>query len=436
MTSTSESMSNMGIAKPVWVGLIIIALFFGGLGGWAAYAPLGSAAIATGVVSVEGSRKTVQHFEGGIVSRILVKDGDRVEQGQPLFLLDQTQAKASLQLIFGRKAVALAEKARLEAEQSGAEQIEFSDWLTERQEDPIVSKAMEGQRNIFEARKLARLGQITILNQKIAQLNEEIKGLQSQIRSLDQQIKLINLELKDVQSLVEKKLAKMTRLRSLQRTAAELLGAKSQNIAKIAQSRQAIGEIELQISELNNSTINEVVENLKIVQAQIFDLQEQERSSKDILNRTEIVAPTDGVVVNLAVHTVGAVIASGEPLLEIVPVDQSLIVQAQVNPSDIDVVKIGAKARITFPAFSQREVSPADGIVTNVSADSLVNERTGESYYQAQVQIEDLKSANLTSEQLRPGMQADIMISTGERTALEYIMKPIIASFRKAMTEQ
>jgi HlyD family type I secretion membrane fusion protein len=350
--------------------------------------------------------------------------------------LDQTQAEASLQLVYGRKMVALAEMARLEAEQTGAEKIVFSNWLLERQSDPNVAKALQAQLNIFEARSLARQGQVTILKQKIAQLNEEIKGLRNQISSVNQQLKLINLELKDVQTLVDKKLAKMTRLRALQRNAAELQGTKSQNVAQIAQSKQAIGEIELQITELNNSVVNEAVAELKNVQAQLFDLEEQERSSRDILNRTEIAAPTGGIVVNMAVHTTGAVIASGEPLLEIVPVDRKLIVQAEVNPSDIDVVHIGAKARISFPAFSQREVSPAEGSVINVSADSLVNERTGESFYQAQVQIDDLASANLKMEQLRPGMQADVMISTGERTALEYFLKPIIASFRKAMTEQ
>lgn len=436
MSQASQDPESMGIAKPVSIGLLIIGLFFGGLGGWAAFAPLGSAAIATGVVSVEGSRKTVQHFEGGIVSKILVKDGDLVEKGQTLVLLDQTQAEASLKLVYGRKMVALAEKARLEAEQENADEIFFSEWLLSRLSDPNVGKALESQRNIFDARKLARKGQVTILGQKIAQLNEEITGLRNQISSTNQQIKLINLELKDVKTLVDKKLAKMTRLRALQRNAAELLGTKSQNVARIAQSKQAIGEIELQITELQNTVLNEAVAELRNVQAQLFDLEEQERSSRDILNRTEIKAPTNGVVVNLAIHTTGGVIASGEPLLEIVPVDQKLIVQAEVNPSDIDVVKIGAKARISFPAFSQRDVSPAEGSVINVSADSLINERTGESYYQAQIQIDDLAAANLKVEQLRPGMQADVMISTGERTALEYFLKPIISSFRKAMTEQ
>lgn len=435
-TAKPVDLDTLGIAKPVWIGLFIIGLFFGGFGSWAALAPLGSAAIATGVISVEGSRKTIQHFEGGIISQILVKDGDVVKKGDILVVLDNTQAEASLQLVYGRKMVALAELARLEAERDNVAKILFDEWLLSRTEDPNVLKAMESQKNIFEARLLARQGQITILNQKIAQLDEEVKGLKNQIHSTNRQIELINLELKDVATLVKKKLAKTTRLRALQRNAAELSGAKSQSVARIAQSKQGIGEIQLQITELQNAVLNEAVAELKNVQAQLFDLEEQERSSRDVLNRTEVVAPTSGVVVSMAVHTAGGVIRSGEPLMELVPMDQALLVQAKVNPSDIDVVHIGAIARITFPAFSQRDVSPADGSVINVSADSLTDERTGESYYQALIKIENLEVANINIEQLRPGMQADVMIATGEQTALQYFLKPILSSFNRAMKEQ
>ncbi|MBL4665889.1 MAG: biotin/lipoyl-binding protein, partial [Sneathiella sp.] len=172
---------DMGVSRPIVVGLIVIALFFGGLGGWAALAPLGSAAIASGVVSVEGSRKTVQHFEGGIVAEILVKDGDLVEKGQPLIRLERTQAEASLKLIYGRKMVSLAEMARLLAERDNSGNVVFSDWLTSRADDVNTAKAMEGQLHIFDARRLARKGQINILEQKISQINEEIQGLNGQV---------------------------------------------------------------------------------------------------------------------------------------------------------------------------------------------------------------------------------------------------------------
>ena len=427
---------KMGVAGPIWMGLLVILLFFGGFVGWAAFAPLGSAALASGVISVEGNRKTIQHLEGGIVKDILVRDGDMVQRGQVLVSLDQTQAEASLKLILGRKMVALAERARLIAERDNLEEITFSSWLLERQDDPNVAKALEGQRNLFNARTLARQGQVTILEQKIAQLEEELKGLQGQIRSLDTQKRLIQEELKDVRQLVQKKLAKRTRLRSLERTASELSGNRSQSVARVAQSKQAIGEIRLQISEIRNAVLNEAVAELKNVQAMLFDLEEQERASVDVMTRTEIRAPNTGIVVNLNVHTSGGVISSGEALMDIVPVDQKLIVEAEVDPTDIDVVKIGADARIRFPAFSQRTSQPVEGEIIGVSADSILNERTGAYFYQAQVRIDNLAGSNLEVEQLRPGMQADVMISTGERTALEYFLNPILLSFDRALTEQ
>lgn len=432
----SSSVDEMGVSKPITIGLVILFLFFGGFLGWAAFAPLGSAAIASGVVSVEGNRKTIQHLEGGIVKKILVKDGDFVKQGQVLVILDKTQAQASLKLIRGRKMVSLAELARLVAERDGTDHMVFSEWLIERQSDLPVAKVMKGQQSIFDARILARNGQITILRQKIAQIAEEIKGLQGQIKSSNTQIVLIKEEITDVAKLVEKKLAKRTRLRSLQRNLAELSGTRSQNNGRIAQSKQAIGEIELQISEIRNAVLNEAVAELRNVQAQLFDLEEQEMASFDVLSRTKIKAPNSGIVVNLNIHTSGGVIRSGDVLMDIVPMDQDLIIEAEVNTVDIDVVRLGAKARISFPAFSQRTTQPVKGTVIGVSADSILNERTNSYYYQALVRIDSLEDSNLKIEQLRPGMQADVMIATGERTALDYFLKPILLSFDRAMTEQ
>lgn len=425
----------MNVRGPVLFGLVIIFLFFGAFVGWAAFAPLGSAAIAQGVVSVEGNRKSVQHLEGGIVSEIKVKDGDIVKQGDVLIVLDELQSKASMEIVRSRRAVALAQKARLIAERDGLDKIEFPEWLLERKDEPNIKEAMKGQQNIFASRRTSRQGQITILKQKAAQLEEEIKGLEGQVSSSDRQIRLISDEIKDVESLVEKNLAKRPRLRALQRNLAELSGNRSQNVSRIAQTRQAIGEVELQINELANSLMDEVVAELRDVQAQIFDLEEQTRASEDVLNRTDIRAPTDGYVVNLQVHTAGGVIKPGETVLDIVPDNVQLIVEAQVNTKDIDSVYIGAQARIRFPAFSQRFSLPAEGTVLSVSADSLEDERTGNFYYLARVKIENLEDANIKVTQLRPGMQADVMISTGERTALDYFVNPIILSFNRALRE-
>ncbi|WP_339633254.1 HlyD family type I secretion periplasmic adaptor subunit [uncultured Sneathiella sp.] len=425
----------MNVRGPVLFGLVIIFLFFGAFVGWAAFAPLGSAAIAQGVVSVEGNRKSIQHLEGGIVSEIKVKDGDVVKQGDVLIVLDELQSKASTEIVRSRYATALAQKARLVAERDELAEIEFPEWLMERKDEPNIREAMQGQENIFESRRTSREGQVTILQQKASQLEEEIKGLEGQVASSDRQIVLIGDEIEDVESLVAKNLAKRPRLRALQRSLAELKGNRSQNVSKIAQTRQAIGEVQLQINELSNSMMDEVVAELRDVQAQIFDLEEQTRASEDVLDRTEIRAPTNGYVVNLKVHTAGGVIKPGETVLDIVPDNVQLIVEAQVNTKDIDSVYIGAPARIRFPAFSQRFSLPAEGTVISVSADSLEDERTGNFYYLARVEIDNLENADIKVTQLRPGMQADVMISTGERTALDYFVNPIILSFNRALRE-
>ncbi|PHQ72037.1 MAG: secretion protein HlyD [Sneathiella sp.] len=426
----------MNVRGPIITGMVIIFLFFGAFMGWAAFAPLGSAAIAQGTVSVEGNRKSIQHLEGGIVSEIKVKDGDFVEKGQVLIVLDEIQSKASMEIVRGRRTVALAQKARLEAERDGLDKISFSDWLMEHKEKPNVKEVMAGQENIFNGRRKSRLGQVTILEQKVLQFEEEIKGLGGQVHASDRQIKLITEEIKDVQGLVNKNLAKRPRLRALQRNLAELSGDRSGRLSKIAQTKQAIGEVLLQMNELSNSLMEEVVSELRNIQAQLFDLEEQNRASEDVLNRTEIRAPTAGYVVGLVVHTAGGVIAPGATVLDIVPDDVQLIVEAKVNTTDIDSVHIGSSAQIRFPAFSQRVSLPAEGTVISVSADSLEDARTGSFYYLARVQIDSLDDANIQVAQLRPGMQADVMISTGERTALDYFIDPIILSFNRALREE
>jgi HlyD family type I secretion membrane fusion protein len=426
----------MNVRGPIIAGLVIIFLFFGAFVGWAAFAPLGSAAIAQGTVSVEGNRKSIQHLEGGIVSEIKVKDGDFVEKGQILIVLDEIQSKASMEIVKGRRTVALAQKARLEAERDGLEKIVFPKWLVERANEPNVAEVMNGQENIFNARLKSRMGQITIMEQKIAQFEEEIKGLGGQVEASDRQIRLISDEIKDVQSLVKKNLAKRPRLRALQRNHAELRGDRSAKLSRIAQTKQAIGEVQLQINEMSNSLMDEVVAELRDIQAQLFDLEEQNRASEDVLDRTGIRAPTAGYVVDLQVHTAGGVIAPGATVLDIVPDDVQLIVEAKVNTKDIDSVHIGSPAQIRFPAFSQRVSLPAEGTVISVSADSLEDERNGTFFYLARVKIDSLDPANVQVTQLRPGMQADVMISTGERTALDYFIDPIILSFNRALREQ
>jgi HlyD family type I secretion membrane fusion protein len=433
--SSVDSFKAMGLTMPIALGFGVIALFFGGFLGWAALAPLGSAAIAPGVVSVETNRKTIQHLEGGIIGAIKVKDGDNVKAGQVLVALDETQPRALLELVRVRQLASIALKARLVAERNDAKRISFPDQLRARRKETKVAEIIDGQINIFNARRKVYIGQVAILNQQIKQLAEEIKGTQGQIESVKRQITLVTDEIKDVSGLVEKGLAPRPRLRALQRDAAEIEGSLSLNRSRIAQIRQAIAETRLKINELTTAKINEVSQELRDVQSELVGLEERERAVKDILNRMVIRAPLEGTVVNLQVHTLGGVIAPGAPLLDIVPSEDRLIVDSRVSPSDIDIVQVGLLAQVRFTAFSQRQTQPVDGTVTAISADRLTDERTGEIFYLARIEIKDDLAEKLGDNKLYPGMQAEVMIVTGERTALEYFLKPITASFNRAFRE-
>ncbi len=423
-----------GLGGPVKAGFVVIALFFGVFGGWSALAPLDSAAIAPGVVRVDTNRKTVQHLEGGIIKDIKVRDGDTVTMGQILIELDDTQARATLDLLRGRKMAAGALEARLVAERDGTRAIEFPQWLLD-DDDPAKADVIAGQTKIFEARRKSLDTQAAILKQRIAQFSEEIVGLKGQIGSENKQLALILEEIGDVQTLFDKGLAEKPRLLALQRLAAEIEGNRSQNEANIARIKQSIGETRLQIIELKAAMIGEVVEQHREVQSELFDLEERMLASQDILKRTVIRAPLDGTVVALQVYTREGVISPGAPILDIVPSQDRLVISAQIDPNDIDVVHIGQKAEVRFTAFSRRDTVPVEGIVASVSADRLTDETSGKSYFLARISLPDEALEALNDAELVSGMQAEVMIITGERTLLDYILNPLSRSIDRSLRE-
>ncbi len=409
-------------------------MFFLAFGGWAALAPLKSAAIAPGVVAVESNRKTIKHLEGGIVGEIGVRDGDVVTAGQVLIRLDDTQARVTLERLKGRTVAARALEARLIAERDGSGRIVFPVSLTENGGDRENAETLAGQLKIFTTRKEAVAAQESILKQQSAQLNEEITGLKGLIAAENTQIKLIRSEIADVQSLVAKGLAKRPRLLALQRQQAEIEGARSRNIASVARAKQQIAETRLRVSELKTQKLNQVVEELRATQTELFDLEERIRSAEDVLVRTRIKAPLDGTIVGLQIHTPGGVVGPGEPLMDLVPSGAGLIIESQVDPNDIDVVHAGLPAQVRLTAFNQRNLSPIDGKVLTVSADRLTDERSGVPYFLARVVLVEDLSKDLAVA-LYPGMQAEVMIVTGERTVLDYIFRPLARSLGRAFRE-
>ena len=424
------------IRGPVVIGCIIIGLFFGIFGFWATVAPLNSAALALGIVTVESKRKTVSHLEGGIVGKIFVRDGDFVQNGQLLIQLDVTQSKANLSLLKDRLNAVLALKNRLISERDNSDNIFFSKKLVAQNNNPNVIEIMSRQERIFQIRKDSIKGKASILIKRVSQIKEEINGLKGEVKANNKQLELIDLEIKSVQTLLDKGLAKQSRLLALQRAQAEIEGKLSGNHSSIARAKQKILELEIQISELSVTKMTEVIQELREVELERVELVEKIYAAQDVLRRTEIRAPIAGSVVSMKVYTRGGVIKSGEPLMDIVPSGEKLVIEAQLDPSDIDVVYPGLPAQVRFTAFSQRNSVPVDGRIAWVSADQLTDERTGLSYYLVRVELTPNTPSPSVGLKLYPGMQAEVMIITGNRTPLSYLIKPITDSFNRALREQ
>lgn len=422
--------------RSVFAGMATIALFFGGFGAWSATAPLTSAAVASGIVKIEGNRKTVEHLEGGIVREILHRDGDFVEAGEPLVRLDDTRARAAYDLLQGQYRVALGLQARLLAERDGLEKIEFPAALLEdARRDARVAEIIVAQHNIFEARRTALQGQIKILEQRIAQAKEEIAGLKAQEESETQQIELIAEELADAEKLVAQGLQRKPRLLALQRGKAAIEGSRGAHLADIARAQQKIGEAALAILDLKNKRLNEVVDSLRESQDRLADLTERLRAAEDVLERTTVRALQPGVVVDLRVHSVGGVIGAGDPILDIVPQNDKLVVEALVRPEDIDSVHTGLPAHVRLTGLDRRTTPTVDGAVVYVSADRLTDPKTGVGYFRADIEV-DATSIEELGINLYPGMPAQVLIVTGERTALDYIVSPLTDRFAQAFREQ
>jgi membrane fusion protein, epimerase transport system len=425
---------GMRITGPIAAGATIVALFFGVFGAWAAFAPLESAAVARGVISVETQRKTIQHLEGGIVGEIRVRDGDEVAADEILVVLDDTQARATLDLLRGRQRAAQALEARLVAERDALQAIAFPAAIRDSAE-PDVAELVRAQVNIFNGRRRSVTGQTAILEQRVVQIQEEIRGLRGQAAAQAEQLALTNDEIASNQKLVDEGLSGKTRLLELQRALAEVTGDHSQSLASIARAEQNIEETRLQMADLTTNFINEAVQQLGAVQNELLDFNEQSRSAEDVLRRTVIRSPMAGTVVGLQVHTVGGVVTPGQTLLDVVPKGDRLVVETFVDPNDIDVVEIGLAAQVRLTALTQRNLAPLEGRVTTVSADRLTDQRTGVDYFLARVELDEGQAALLGAERLYPGMQAEVMIVTGERTTLDYLSQPLVDSFNRAFRE-
>lgn len=422
---------------PIIAGLLVILLAFGGVGSWAAFAPLQSAVVAPGTVVVESSSKSVQHLEGGIVKEVLVRDGDLVEAGQILVRLQEVQAQASSSVVSNQLAAAQALEARLVAERDDLPEVVFPEDLLARAEvDPEVAEIVVAQRRQFDERRKSIEGQVNILSARIGQSLQEIEGLKVQKASKERQVAIFAEELKGLRELFEKGYTPRTRILAMEREVASLEGDIGAAVSGIARAQKSIGEANLQIEQTRQRFREEVVGQLREVQVQLSDLREKLTVASDVLERTVIQAPQTGFVQKLSVHTVGGVIRPGEELMQIVPQDGRLVIEAHLSPMDIDQVQVGHSAEARFSAFHTQEIPTIQGVVTVVSADRLTDERTGVPYYLSRIEVSDEELAKIGDRRLIPGMPADVVITTGERTALDYFLKPIEQFSMRAMKEE
>ena len=422
------------------IGGVIIVAFFGLFLGWAALARLDAGAYAHGQIAISGNRQAVQYREGGTVSALHVAEGDTVRRGQVLLEIDSGDIRATERGVAGQVYSLIAQRARLIAERDRLGGIpmpvEFNG--LNAADAALALESLRIQRGQFGARRSGRSTETGVLGQRISQLNEQIIGFQRQIESTNEQKRLIVEELAGTQELAAKGYAPLTRVRALQRSAAELDGQLGSLRAEVARSQQAVGETRLQMLGVSTKMNEDVADQLRQIDVQLNELQPKMMEMRDQIRRSQVTAPASGQVVGLTIFTVGGVVSPGQKLMEIVPTDASQIIVAQVNPTDIDNLRIGMETEVKFSGLRQRNIPIIYGRVTRLSADSFTDEKSGRSYFRAEVVVPPAQLARLgaSARTLRPGAPAEVVVLLRKRTALSYIFEPLIGSLWRTGSEQ
>ncbi|MBW1616891.1 MAG: HlyD family type I secretion periplasmic adaptor subunit [Deltaproteobacteria bacterium] len=418
--------------KPIIIGIWITAGLFFFFGLWAGFAKIESAAIAPGYVKPNSNKKTIQHLEGGIIEKILIVEGEKVKAGQPLIKLDETSTKANLNLLKKEAEALQIKKARLQAEADGLKQPVFnitSDY------NAYFSEIIKGEKKLFAIRKKSLADKIKSLDKKKIQLEKQIIGFKVQKKSAEEQIALIEDEMMSVEKLFKKKMISKSKLIALKKEIAKLKGDKGEYIADIAKTKQGINEIRLEIINLKNQRENEITDLLQDTRKKIADIQEKVTAAQDILNRTTVIAPQDGIITGLNFHTKGGVIPAGSAITDIMPQDDELIIEAKIDPKDIDVVYAGLKAKVKLLAYKTKNVPILKGTVKTVSADSFTDKLTGAAYFLAKIKVNQKELSQLKEVKLYPGMPGECYIILGSRTFIQYFLSPIADTMRRSLKE-
>ncbi|CAN7731070.1 HlyD family type I secretion periplasmic adaptor subunit [Mesorhizobium amorphae] len=430
------------VPRSIWkqtvVGVLLISVAFGGFGTWAFTAPLASAIVAQGSFVATGQNKIVQHLEGGIIKEILVSEGDHVTLDQPLVKLDETAAQTNERQLFLRKARLEAIAARLNAEVQGSARIQFPAIILDNQYDPEVTPIMESQQLNFEAAKRKRDSEIGLFDQNKKAMEFRNDGIEEQISSVRRQLQFLKEEYQGKKKLLDQGLIRGTEVKAIQRAMADADGQIGKMVAEVSENREQIIRFEQQITQTNDAYRQAALQELQSLEAELDAVREQSREAQNVLRRVTINAPVPGTIIRMHYHTAGGVIESGKAILEILPSDVPLVIEAQVPRTDIDNVKVGQQASIRLIALNRRTTPVLEGEVYYVSADALP-EMTGptpKEVYLARVRLPPSELAKVHGFTPTPGMPAEILVQTEARTFFSYLTKPIADSMARAFMEQ
>ncbi|WP_066968183.1 HlyD family type I secretion periplasmic adaptor subunit [Rhizorhabdus dicambivorans] len=425
------------LRRPMMMGGLLVLVLAAGLLLWAAFFSITGAVLAPGVVRVENNSKNLSRLEPGIVRQILVREGQKVAKGQLLIRFDDTQTKAAADIFQSVVDSANAQIARFQAEAANAASVTFPADLTARSADPRVAALLASQQTLFQSRMTLYRSQAMVLNSQAQQLETQISGMRIQAQAIDDQARLVREELDGVRELSRQGYAPNSRLLALERSAVQVKGQKGSMLSEMARARQAIGEIRLQIAQLEDRHQTEVSDGIRASQERLADAEPKLRTALQQRQQAEVRAPVAGYVFNLTQFTEGGVAGAGQTLMQIVPTHTQLVVSAEVSPRDITDVKLGMPASVTLLGYNQRKVAPVEGKVSLVSADARSNEKSGISFFLVEITVpaENLAKAG-PNVRLAPGMPASVAIVTGERTILDYLLEPFTDSMRSALKER
>ena len=416
----------------IWTVLIVS---LGGFGAWAYLAPLSSAAIAPGVIIVESKRKPIQHLEGGIVQQVHVSDGDFVIKGQPLITLSPTKAQASLLRLRAQWQSDLARLNRLQSELANHPEIQFDMRLLSLGSDPNVASLLKTQNNLFAKRQSLKSGESEVLEQKVEQSKLDLQGFQQRYYAGTRSLKYLEEQVQMHQKLLLSGNTSKSRLLDLQRERSQLQGDVADLKARIGHSKRTIAEAKLELINADYTYAKTLGEEIQDLERKLNETREAMVNAQDVLTRVEIVAPQSGVVVGLNIVSENAIVPPGETLMELVPQEDELIVEALVKPEDIEALRVGLDTQVRLTAYSFRKTPPINGKLIHISADRISDQATGSSAYLARVSLNKAELKALESISLYPGMPAEVMILLEQQTPLEYLLNPLSVSAYKAMRE-